>query len=261
MYEQYRALKFNRQGPVLTVILDNPPVNAVNSQLHDELSRVFYDIERDDCRLVVLTGAGRAFSGGGDFADMLEECDHAAIGAASIARASYIVQSMLNLSVPVIARINGHAIGLGATLALLADVGIAADGAKIADPHVVAGLSAGDGGSLLWPLLIGFARARHYLLTGEALMAADAAAIGLIHKAVPSAQLDAEVASYAQKLLSLPPLALRATKRSINMLLRQFAVSLADAHAGLEHLTLASADHREAVLALKERRAPVLTGR
>ncbi|MNZ31326.1 putative enoyl-CoA hydratase echA8 [compost metagenome] len=261
MYEHYRFLKFEYRGRCLLVTMDNPPVNAAHLELHNELSQVFYDVERDDaCDLVVLTGAGRAFSAGGDLPGMLKACDDPSISASMIVRTPHIVRSMLAMEKPVIAMVNGHAMGLGATLALLADVAIMAEGAKIADPHVNVGLSAGDGGALLWPLLIGYARARHYLLTGEAIVAAEAAQIGLIHKAVPAEQLEGAVWAYAERLLALPKLAVRITKRSINMGLRQQAESLVDAHAGLEHLTIATQDHREAVQAFLEKRPPVFRG-
>lgn len=261
MYEHYRYLKFDYRGRNLLVTMDNPPLNAAHLELHNELSRVFYDIERDDaCDLVVLTGAGRAFSAGGDLPGMLKACDDPRLSAAMIERTPHIVRSMLAMEKPLIARVNGHAMGMGATLALLADVAIMAEGAKIGDPHVNVGLSAGDGGALLWPLLIGYARARHHLLTGEPLLAAEAAAIGLIHKAVPAERLDDEVWAYAERLRTLPALALRVTKRSINMGLRQQVEALADAHAGLEHLTIASHDHREAVSAFLEKRPPVFRG-
>jgi enoyl-CoA hydratase len=171
------------------------------------------------------------------------------------------VTSILGLDKPTIARVNGHAMGLGATLALLCDVVIAVESAKIADPHVSIGLSAGDGGALIWPHLVGYAKARHHLLTGEPLVASEAARIGLIHRAVPAEELDAAVDTYADRLVNGPTQAIRATKRSINMALCAQAVASADAHIGLELLTMSSADHREAIVAMMEKRAPVFIGR
>lgn len=261
MYERYKFLKFERSGRILTVTMDNPPVNAANFALHDELSYVFEEVERDaDCDVVVLTGAGRVFSAGGDLPGMLKACDDSSVRAAMIARAPFIVRSLLSMSKPVIARVNGHAMGLGATLVLLADVAISVDTAKFADPHVNIGLSTGDGGAFLWPLVVGYSRARHYLMTGESVVATEAAQIGLIHKALPADQLDDAVRAYADRLLAQPALALRATKRSINMNLLREAEALADAHAALEHLTMCSRDHREAVVALMEKRPPVFEG-
>lgn len=261
MYENYKFLKFEYRGKSLLVTMDNPPLNTAHLELHNELSQVFYDVEHDDaCDLVVLTGAGKAFSAGGDLQGMLKACDDPKLSAAMITRTPHIVRSMLAMSKPVIARVNGHAMGMGATLVLLADVAFMVEYAKFADPHVNIGLSAGDGGALLWPQMIGYARARHYLLTGDAMTGTDAAAMGLIHKAVPAEQLNDAVWAYADRLLALPAMALRTTKRSINTVLRQQAEAVIDGHAGLEHLTIASHDHREALQAFLDKRAPVFCG-
>ncbi len=178
-----------------------------------------------------------------------------------MARAPHMIHSMLGLDKPLIARVNGHAMGLGATLALMCDVVFAVEHAKIADPHINVGLSTGDGGALIWPHLIGYARARHHLLTGEPLTGIEAAEIGLIHKAVTAEALDDEVYAYAARLASGPTMAIRATKRSINMTLCAQAVAQADAHIGLELRTMSSMDHREAILALMEKRTPKFTGK
>ena len=200
MYGRYTKLKFERRGAILTVTMDNPPLNAADSALHDELTHVFDDVAADDqCHVLVLTGAGRAFSAGGDFKGMMRATEDSAYRTSMVARAPHLVQSILALDKPSIAKVNGHAMGLGATLALLCDVVFAAEDARIADPHVNAGLSAGDGGAFIWPHLIGYARARHHLLTGEPLTAQEAAHIGLIHKAVPAAELDQEVYAYAER--------------------------------------------------------------
>ncbi|MEN3977141.1 enoyl-CoA hydratase-related protein [Emcibacter sp. SYSU 3D8] len=261
MYRAYRHIAASRRGRILTLTLDNPPLNAVNRALHDELSHIFHDVARDDgSDVIVLTGAGKAFSAGADLEEMKRATEDPALRSTLMSRAPHIVHALLALDKPVIARLNGHAMGLGATLALLCDVVIAADIARIADPHVGIGLSAGDGGALIWPHLIGYARARHHLLSGEALSATEAAAIGLIHKAVPPTALDAAVDSYADRLASGAILAIRATKRSINMALCREAIASTEAHIGLEALTMASNDHREAVLAFLEKRPPVFTG-
>lgn len=261
MYSKYEFLDICREGQVLTISMNNPPLNAAAYGLHDELSRVFYDVARDDCNIVVLTGTGKAFSAGGDLDDMLRNASEPKRQAEMMQRAPHIVHSMLALDIPIIAKVNGHAMGLGATLALLADVAFMSEAARIADPHVQVGLSTGDGGALLWPLLIGFARARHYLFTGEHLTGHQAAEIGLIHKAVAPDQLDAEVAAYVQKLLAAPALALRYTKRSINMLLKNFTSTITEAHIGMEQLTMSSEDHMEAIRAFKEKRSAVYNGR
>ena len=127
--------------------------------------------------MLVLTGEGRAFSAGGDFQGMLQAMQTPAGLARSVAHAPHLVRSVLSLDKPTIARVNGHAMGLGATLALLCDVVFAAEDARIADSHVKVGLAAGDGGALIWPHLVGYARARHHLLTGDALTGAEGLAL------------------------------------------------------------------------------------
>ena len=262
MYEKYKFLRFDRRGSVLTVTMDNPPLNAAVPDLHDELTYVFDDIARDDlCNVAVLTGAGKAFSAGGDFDGMLQAQQDAALREYMMSRAPHMIHSMLGLDKPLIARVNGHAMGLGATLALMCDVVIATENAKFADPHINVGLSTGDGGAIIWPNLIGYARARHHLLTGDPLTATQAVEIGLIYKAVAAEALDEEVYGYAERLANGPTMAIRATKRSINMALCAQAAAQADAHIGLELRTLSSQDHREAILAMIEKRTPAFTGK
>lgn len=237
MYERYKFLKFERRGKILTVTINNPSANAANFGLHDELSYVFDEIEHDaECEVVVLTGTGRVFSAGADRTGRLKACDNSSVRASMISRAPNMVRSLLSMSKPVIARVNGHARGLGATLALLADVAISVDTAEIADPHVNIGQSAEDSGAFFWPLVVGYSRSRQYLMSGESIVATEAARMTLIHKAVPADRLDAEVMNSADRLLAQPTLALRTTKHSINKNLLREAEALADAHA---HATLA----------------------
>lgn len=257
MYEDYQQLKFSRRGLVLTVTMDNPPVNGVGHVLHAELARVFDEIERDEsCNIVVLTGEGRCFSAGGDLNQMLANLDDGHALMREMSDAPEIAKSLLALKKPTIAHVNGHAMGLGASLALLCDVVFADENAKIGDPHVLVGLSAGDGGSLIWPHLIGYARARHHLLTGEPLTGRDAAQIGLIYKALPAAELAAAVTEYADKLAAKPFQALSATKISINMALCRQANADMDSHIRLETLAMIAPDHKEALLAMIEKREP-----
>src|SRR6202011_3741653 len=147
------------------------------------------------------------------------------------------------------AKVNGHAIGLGATIALMCDIIIAKDTALIADPHEEVGLTAGDGGAVIWPMLVGFARAKKYLLTRDPITGAEAAAIGLVTEAVPAERLDERVMQIAESLANGAAIAVRTTKKSINLALRQQLNAMIEAHLGYETMSHLSADHREAVSA------------
>jgi enoyl-CoA hydratase len=229
--------------------------------MEHEFSRLLAALPRDnETRVVVLTGAGRCFSAGGDFDQMQKDIDKPMNFCDSIPNAKFLVYGMLDCPKPFIARINGHAMGLGATMALLCDFTIAAEESRIADPHVKAGFVAGDGGSLLWPQLIGYARAREYLLLGDSLTGREAADIGLITRAVALENLDSAVDEFVQRVLALPPRALQWTKLSVNLGLKQMASTMMDATMAYEGLSNITADHQEAVSAFREKRKPKFTG-
>lgn len=260
-FDTYESLLVDKRDGVLTIALNRPrQLNAINHELHEELGRVFIDAASDDETLVVvLTGAGTAFSAGGDIKAMRA---HALAtgsygGYVDMATAKRIVFSLLELEKPIIARVNGDAMGLGATLALMCDLVYMADNAGIADPHVTAGVVAGDGGAVIWPALIGFARAKEYLLTGDKLIAAEAERLGLINHAVPAAELDAAVYAMARRLAEGPRDAIRGTKVSVNIALKQLAHTILDTSIAAEALTMLGADHVEAMDAFVEKRAPV----
>jgi len=244
---------------IATVTLNRPEKkNAVGMQMHAELALIFREIDRDPAiRVAVLTGAGTAFSAGGDLEWMQEMIDDASIFERTIREAKEIVLSMLDCEKPLIARVNGHAMGLGATLALFCDVIFATTKARIGDPHVGVGLVAADGGAIIWPQLIGYARAKEFLMTGDALTAADAARIGLINHAVDPELLDQTVDAFVLRLACGAQQAIRWTKASINLGLKQLAVSILDSALAYEAVTNLSADHQEAVAAFRESRAPV----
>lgn len=260
--DDYTTLLLARDGAILTITLNRPEVkNASNARMEQELCRVFTEVNEDpETRVVILTGAGDVLCGGGDFAYIREMMDTPSKMFDALPAAKRLVFSMLDCGKPIIAKINGHAIGLGATLALFCDVTFAAEHAKIADPHVAIGFVAGDGGAVIWPQLIGYNRAKEYLFTGEALLAPEAARIGLINHAVPAAELDARVLAYARKVAAMPPRAVQWTKASINIGLKQLAHSIMDASIAYEALSNMTQDHREAMDALAARRKPEFTG-
>jgi enoyl-CoA hydratase len=230
--------------------------------LHHDLSVVFEEINRDPgCDVVVLTGAGRAFCAGGSASWMQGMIDEPATFRAIGPDAKRIVFSLLELEKPIICRLNGAAAGLGATIALLCDIIIASDKALIGDPHVKMGFVAGDGGAVIWPQLIGFARAKEFLMTGEMLTAEHAERIGLINYVVPAVELDARVDAMADTLARGATLAIRWTKTVANIPLRRRAHEVMDASVAYEMLSNVSADHQEAVHAFLEKRKPKFTGR
>ena len=180
MFKDYQHIEFKRDNRVLTIIMNRPDVkNAANVRLHFELSRVFSDAQRDpDSDIVVITGAGNAFSSGGDIRSMAEKIKDRTLWNDTVNEARALFYSILDLEKPLIARINGAATGLGATLAVYADISIAAETAVIGDPHVKVGLVAGDGGALMWPMLIGFQKAKELLFLGDNIDAHEAARLG-----------------------------------------------------------------------------------
>jgi enoyl-CoA hydratase len=258
----YQTLLFNRDGAVLTVAMNRPELmNAANATMEIELCRFFTDVSHDpETRVVVLTGQGKAFSAGGDFDYIREGMDCPELFWNALPYGKRLVFSLLDCSKPVIAKVNGHAMGLGATLALFCDVSFVAAHAKIADPHVAIGFVAGDGGAVIWPQLVGYNRAKEYLFTGEALLAPEAERLGLINHAVPAEELDQRVQAYAQKVAGMPPRAVQWTKASVNIGLKQLAHSIMDASMAYEALSNATQDHREAMDALRDGRKPSFTG-
>jgi len=262
-FDDYQHIAFARRGKVLEITLNRPEqLNAFNGGLHAEMARVFVDANNDpDSEVIVLTGAGRAFSAGGDLQAVKAIFDDPAAFAVTAREGKQIIFSLLDCEKPIIAKVNGPAVGLGCSIALFCDVIFAAETAKFADPHVNVGLVAGDGGAIIWPQLIGYARAKEYLMTGDALTATDAARIGLINHAVPAAELDARVEQFADRIANGASNAIRWTKVSVNIGLKQLAHSIMDTCMGYEWLASKTDDHREAVNALLEKRKPSFTGR
>jgi enoyl-CoA hydratase len=261
-YDQYEGLLVEKKDKVMTITLNAPEsLNAFTGGMHNSMSRIWDDVNDDpEVHVVVLTGAGRAFSAGGNVINMQKKIDDPASWDAGMPEAKRIVFRMLECDKPIIARVNGHAVGLGATVALLCDIIIAANHAKIGDPHVSAGLVAGDGGALIWPQLVGFARAKEYLLTGDLMSAAEAERIGLVNHAVPADQLDEKVYGLARRLATGPMKSIRWTKQTVNIPLRQLAHSMMDLSLSLETQSNLSKDHQEAVWAFGEKRKPNFSG-
>src|SRR5581483_2923957 len=197
-YTRFKKVRVERDGKLLTATLNRPDrLNAVDVTvdgeigLHEELEDLFALIARDSSvGAVLLTGAGRAFSAGGDVKQMqISTAGAGGAPAAALDEARRVMVNLLQIDQPIIAAVNGPAMGLGATLALACDVVIMSEEAYIADTHVSVGLVAGDGGAVLWPLLLPINRAKYYLMTGERIPGPEAERIGLVNKTVPADQL------------------------------------------------------------------------
>jgi enoyl-CoA hydratase len=246
---------------VLLVTLDRPDRrNAINDVMHVELTELYKRIATDtEAEVVVLTGAGKGFCAGGDFKQMAENNDagyddgFSQLFVDSVAMA----RAILAIRQPMIAAINGDAIGLGATLGLFCDIVFISDEARIGDPHVQVGLVAADGGVVLWPMLIGANRAKEYLFTGDLLTGPEAERIGLVNHAVPAAEVLEHAMTMAGRLAQGAALALRFNKRLVNKDLEERVDRIYEMALAMEAVTFRSADHLEAVKAFGERRAPV----
>lgn len=263
-FSTYECFKFARRGRILTATIarGGDGMNAVDDALHGELARVFRDLDADpDSDVLVLAGEGRAFCAGGDAAWLQGMMDDPRKFEHTAADGKRIVFSILECEKPLICRLHGAAVGLGATLALLCDVVIAAEDVVIGDPHVKMGVVAGDGGALIWPELIACNRAKALLMTGELIRAAEAEAAGLINHVVPLAALDAKVYGLAEQLAHGALMAIRWTKVVTNIPLRERAHQMMDASLAYETSTARTADHREAVQAFRDKRTPAFGGR
>lgn len=261
--EPFSTLEIERLDSVLRITIDHPDseLNAVDDRMHRDLTRLFSLLRREHlARAAILTGRGRAFSAGGDF-DWFPILNEVSRLHDLRRDAKHMIWDLIDVEIPVVAAINGSAVGLGATIALLCDVILMADTATIADPHVRVGIVAGDGGTAIWPLLVGPARAKQYLLTGDALTAAEAERIGLVNRVVAADRLQDEALLLARRLADGAPLAVQYTKASVNKLLKDALNVSFEFAAAHELITLMSADHQEALAAIKEKRSPRFEGR
>ncbi len=257
-YGAFEHLRFERRtDSVLVVTIDRPDVlNAANERLHRELSEVWRVIDHDDRVAVsVVTGAGRAFSAGGDL-EMVERMtrDHATV-LEQWHDAGALVDSMLASVKPIVAAVNGVAVGAGLAVALLADVSIVGESARLSDGHARLGVAAGDHAALLWPLLCGMAKAKYYLLTADFVDGPEAERIGLVTRCVPDDEVFEAAVAVASRLAAGSRSATQWTKRVLNRWLAQAAPTFGESLA-LEMLGFLGPDAAEGVRAVRERRDP-----
>ena len=257
-YGDYQHILFERRDDgVLWATLNRPEVlNAANARLHTELVALWQTIDADpEARVVVVTGAGRGFSAGGDL-QMVENAhrDYEEI-VRILDEARDLVYNMLRCQTPVVSAINGAAVGAGLVVALLADVSIAAESARLADGHVRMGVAAGDHAAIVWPLLVGMAKAKYYLMTSDFVDGREAERMGLVSLCVPDAELVDKAQAVAQDLARGPQHALRFTKRALNQWMLQ-AGPIFDHSLALEMLGFFSEDMMAGIEALRNRQRP-----
>lgn len=266
-YSEYKHIKVETADRVATVTLNRPDsLNAVNSRVHHELEQVWLEVAADpDVNAIILTGAGRAFCAGGDVKGMAAGALTGAGGEAksrfdrgpiTAANGRRVVENMLDVEQPIIGAINGDAVGLGATLALLCDIIVVSEKARFADTHVKVGIVAGDGGALIWPLLIGPHRAKEFLMRGNFINGAEAGRIGMVNYALPLEQVMPKARELAQELADGPKFAIRWSKLAVNKWLKDQANLIMDASLAYEMLSFRYDDHKEAVQAFLEKRKP-----
>jgi enoyl-CoA hydratase len=260
----FRTLHVERlDGNVLRVSIDHPDndLNAVDELLHNELGDLCRALKRESqARAVLLTGRGRAFSAGGHFDWFSSLTDLGSLE--SLRRdAKQLIWDLLDIDIPVVAALNGPAIGLGASVALLCDTIFMAESATIADPHVRVGIVAGDGGAAIWPLVLGPARAKQFLLTGDPVTAAQAERMGLVNFVLPDAELADAALAFTRRLAAGAPLAIQYTKQAVNKLVKDALNVAFDTSTALEIVTFQSDDHQEALAAMREKREPHFRGR
>jgi enoyl-CoA hydratase len=245
-YDLPDELTVTAEGPIRIVTLNRPEqLNATNHVLHAGLAALFPQLDADDdARVAVLTGAGRAFSAGGDFGYLDELTRDKALRDTTIAHGRQIVTGMVRCRLPIVAAVNGPAVGLGCSLVALSDIVFMAESAHLADPHVVLGLVAADGGPVVWPLLTSIQLAKEYALTGERIPAARAAEIGLVNHVCPDAEVLEQAMACARRIAGLPKGAVEDTKRVINIQLERAVLAALDFALSAEDRSFTSPELR-----------------
>lgn len=257
-YARYQRLRLERPAPrVLKVVMDNPGrLNAADAQMHAELTEIWRDVDADDeVSAVILTGAGKAFSAGGDFTLVQSIMEDATVRQRVWKEARDLVYNVINCGKPIVSAMRGPAVGAGLVAGLLADIPIASRTARIIDGHTRLGVAAGDHAAIVWPLLCGMAKAKYHLLLCEPVSGEEAERIGLVALVVDDDALDAKALEVAERLASGAPAAIRWTKYALNNWLRLAGPSF-DASLALEFLGFGLPEPREGLASLKEKRVP-----
>jgi enoyl-CoA hydratase len=254
-YVQTPHLTHTTDGPVTILTMNNPEMrNAFLDDMHEAMQEVWWHLSMDDSvRAVVITGAGRAFSAGGNIPDFIKSYEDPDYRRFSLRQARRLMDSMAEFPKPVIAAVNGPAVGLGCNIALGCDIVYMAESAYMADTHVSIGLVAGDGGAACWPLFMSLLKAKEYLFTGDRIPAQEALAIGLANRVVPDAELMPKAIEFAQRLASLPRQAVQETKRALNIHLQNAIQAVAPFALSAEAESFATDDLRRTIEGFKKK--------
>jgi enoyl-CoA hydratase/carnithine racemase len=246
MYSVPPSIEVTADGPLRIITLNRPEnLNATNHELHQGIAEIWPQIDADaQARVAVLTGAGRAFSAGGDYTYLDELTKDSVLRQQTLVDGRNIVTRMVRSRVPIVAAVNGPAVGLGCSLVALSDVAFLAESAHLADPHVLIGLVAADGGPITWPLLTSLMLAKEYALTGDRIPAKRAAEIGLVNHVVPDAEVMEQALACARRIAALPQQAVEATRRVINLHLERAVLATLDFALGAEEKSFDSAELR-----------------
>jgi enoyl-CoA hydratase len=257
-YDRYQNLKLDRPHPrVLRITMNKPErLNAIDQPTHAELAEIWRDIDSDpDVSAVIVTGAGKAFSAGGDLGMANDLADDFAARARGWKEARDLVYNIINCAKPIVSAMRGPAVGAGLVVGVLADISIASKTARLIDGHTRLGVAAGDHAAIVWPLLCGMAKAKYYLLLCETLSGEEAERIGLVSLAVDDAELEATALKTAVRLAEGAPAAIRWTKYALNNWLRSAGPAF-DASLALEFLGFSGPDVKEGIASLRDKRAP-----
>jgi enoyl-CoA hydratase len=254
-YDVPPEIEVSSDGPVRIIRLNRPDnLNATNHALHQGLAELFPQLDADaDARAAVLTGNGRAFSAGGDFGYLDELSKDRALRAQTLAHGRQIVTGMVRCRVPLVAAVNGPAVGLGCSLVALCDIAYMAESAHLADPHVLIGLVAADGGPISWPMLTSLMLAKEYALTGDRIPARRAAEIGLVNHVCADDEVYDAALACAQRIAKMPQQAVEDTKRVLNMHLERAVLATIDFALSAENRSFDSAELRAHLDKMAER--------
>lgn len=245
-----------REGPLAIITLNNPEMmNAFLDDMHEAMREIWWDLAEDDSvRAVVVTGAGKAFCAGGDIPSFIKSYEDPDYRRRSLRGAKRLMEAQAEFPKPVVAAVNGAAVGLGCNVALCCDIVFMADTAFLADTHVSIGLVCGDGGAVFWPLLMGLLKCKEYLFTGDRIPAAKALELGLANRVVPRDELMDQAKAFAMRLAAQPHQAIQETKRALNLHLQEMILRVAPFALSAESESFATADIKKTIDGFKNKK-------